>query len=211
MFPASRPAATSFCRSLLFACIFLLSTACDTGPKLDALAPDAVILAFGNSLTFGTGARPAQSYPAVLAELTGRDVINAGAPGEVSKTGLKRLPRWVERHEPDLVVICHGGNDLLRRLGDEQLEQNLRDMVMMLREGGIAVVMLGVPEPGLFLSSADVYEEVADDLDVPLEDDIVPDLLGDNQFKSDQIHPNAKGYRRMAEAVHQLLVDSGAL
>jgi len=211
MFPASRPAATSFCRSLLFACIFLLSTACDTGPKLDALAPDAVILAFGNSLTFGTGARPAQSYPAVLAELTGRDVINAGAPGEVSKTGLKRLPRLVERHEPDLVVICHGGNDLLRRLGDEQLEQNLRDMVMMLREGDIAVVMLGVPEPGLFLSSADVYEEVADDLDVPLEDDIVPDLLGDNQFKSDQIHPNAKGYRRMAEAVHQLLVDSGAL
>ncbi len=194
---------------LVLASIFLLG-ACES-PKLEALPADAVLLAFGNSLTFGTGARPPQSYPAVLAELTGREVVNAGVPGEVSKSGLKRLPRLVERHEPDLVIICHGGNDMLRKLGEAQLEQNLRSMVTLLRERGVQVVMLGVPDPGLFLSSADLFERVAEDLDVPLENDVVPDLLGDNQFKSDQIHPNAKGYQRMAEAVNQLLIDAGAL
>ena len=85
---------------------------CDPTPKVKALGDDAVILAFGDSLTFGTGASKHKSYPAQLQALISRTVINAGIPVEVSNTGLRRLPALLTRHQPDLVIICHGGNDI---------------------------------------------------------------------------------------------------
>ena len=68
-----------------------------------------------------------------------------------------------------------------------------------------------VPDIGLFLSSADIYEEVAGDTRVPVEDDILADVLGDNRYKSDHVHPNAAGYARIAEAIQALLAEHGAL
>ena len=179
--------------------------------SLPKLASSDVILAFGDSLTFGTGAKPEQSYPAILQTRIGRNVINAGVPGEVTENGLKRLPKILEQTNPKLVVLCHGGNDMLRKKGIKNAENNLHEMIRIIREHGAAVVMLGVPNPGLFLSTADFYERVASDLAVPMEADIIPDLLGDNEFKSDHIHPNAKGYARVAEAVEALLRKHGAL
>jgi acyl-CoA thioesterase I len=178
---------------------------------LPPLAPDAVIVAFGDSLTYGTGARPDESYPAVLSRLTGRKVVNAGVPGEVSASGLKRLPRVLERQAPNLVVLAHGGNDILRRRDLDQTEANLRQMIRLIRESGASVVLLGVPKAGLWLSSAKFYGTVAEELDIPFEGKIIPDLLGDNRMKSDAIHPNAQGYRKMAEAVHALLKEAGAI
>ena len=181
------------------------------GPDLPRLAAGDVILAFGDSLTYGTGARPEESYPAVLSRRIGFEVVNAGVPGEVSEKGLKRLPKVLDRIRPKLVILCLGGNDMLRRQDPGQTEDNLKQMVRLIRARGAAVVMLGVPEPGLFLSIADVYERVASELDVPIEDDIIPDLLGDNQYKSDHVHPNATGYARLAEAVENLLKERGAI
>ncbi len=197
---------------LVAALIVLVVAACSGGGgELPKLAPGDVILAFGDSLTFGTGASREESYPAALSRRIGFEVVNAGVPGEVSAKGLKRLPKVLDQVRPKLVILCLGGNDMLRRQDLAQTEENLKQMVRLIRAQGAAVVMLGVPEPGLFLSTADVYERVASELLVPLEDDIIPDLLGDNQYKSDYIHPNAAGYSRLAEAVEALLKYRGAL
>ena len=190
---------------------WLLSACGPSEPQLPRLAEGAKVLAFGNSLTFGTGAQPEESYPAVLESLIGREVINAGVPGELSSQGLQRLPGTLERWQPSMVILCHGGNDLLRRSDAEDTEQNLREMVRIATAGGSSVVLLGVPRAGLLLRSASLYQAVADNLNVPLESEILPTVLGDNRLKSDPIHPNAVGYRRIAEAVHVLLSDSGAL
>ncbi len=191
--------------------VIALLVGCGGPPPLPRLAPDAVVLAFGDSLTFGTGARPYESYPAVLERLIGRTVVNAGVPGEVSGEGLRRLPKVVSRESPDLVILIHGGNDFLRRFDRADTARNLRDMIDYLREQDIPVVLVGVPEFGLFLTTADLYGEIADDMEVPLEDDVLSDLLRDNRFKSDHIHPNAAGDARMAEAVQTLLIEAGAL
>ena len=186
--------------------------ACGDDPApLAKLAPDAVILAFGDSLTYGTGARDYQSYPAVLGERSGREVINAGIPGEETTQGLRRLPGALDRYQPDLLVLCHGGNDILRKRDPDTTIANIREMILMARERDIPVVMLAVPNVGLFLSSADFYQDIAEDLQVPIEDDILADVLGDNRYKSDHVHPNAAGYARIAEAVETLLTEHGAL
>lgn len=189
----------------------LLSGCSDKPPELPRLSSDAVILAFGDSLTYGTGAKPEQSYPAVLEALTGREVINAGVPGEVSSQGRERLPQLLDEYEPALLILMHGGNDLLRRQAPEQTIENLRVMIRTAREQGVAVVLLGVPKPGLWLSSAEFYKTLADEFDIPIENDIVAEVEGERGLKSDTIHPNAAGYRLIAEAVFQLLQNSGAL
>ena len=178
---------------------------------LPRLSSDAVILAFGDSLTFGSGAKAHQSYPTVLQELSGRTVVNAGKPGEVSADGLRRLPHEVEAQAPDLVILCHGGNDILRRLDRSKTQQNLRAMIDYLREAKIPVILVGVPDFGLFLTTADLYVELAEDMDVLIEAGIISELLGDNRFKSDHIHPNAAGYERLAKAIQALLEQNGAL
>lgn len=180
-------------------------------PELPRLEENAVILAFGNSLTYGTGAGEHESYPAVLEKLIGREVMNAGVPGEVSAEGLRRLPRVLEETSPDLVLLCHGGNDILRKLDKAQAQQNLRSMMILARERGIPVVLLGVPFPGLFLNAAEFYERVAEDTGVPYEGDVISTVLGDNRLKSDHVHANAEGYRVVAEAIRDLLRESGAI
>lgn len=209
-----------FCRNyrnpFQWAWLLLLATclaACSAPvTQLQPLASDDVILAFGDSITHGNGATAANSYPAVLSQLTGRRVINAGVPGEVSAAGARRLPALLDRHRPALLILCHGGNDMLRKLDSTAMYDNLATMVAAAHARGIAVVLLGVPQPGLFLlDSAEAYDRLASAHGLAYDGDILPEVYSDKALKADQIHPNADGYRRIAQAVLQLLQDSGAL
>jgi lysophospholipase L1-like esterase len=169
------------------------------------------VVAFGDSLTFGTGAAEDESYPAVLSKLIGRTVIRAGVPGEVTAQGLARLPEVVSEHKPRLVIVCLGGNDMLRKVADAEIRRNLGAIVKALKERGIAVALVGVPRPALITSAPEFYAEVAKEFGIPYEGKVVTSVLYSNETKSDPIHPNAKGYRRMAEAIEELLRKAGAV
>ena len=196
----------------LLVCSLLLSACSDSTPRLPLLAENTVILAFGDSLTYGTGAHENQSYPAVLSKLTGRTVINAGIPGEVSAQGRERLPALLDRHRPELLLLCHGGNDLLRRINSAVTRSNIESMIEAATQRNIPVLLIGVPKPGLmFLDAAEIYSEIAEKYKLVYEGDILPDVESDSALKSDQIHPNADGYQRIAAAIYQLMTKSGAL
>jgi len=162
-------------------------------------------------LTYGTGVAAKYSYPVVLESLSSHKVIRSGVPGEVSADGLVRLKKVLKEVNPSLVVLCHGGNDGLRRIPASRTEGNLRSMIALVRESGAQVVLVAVPKFGIFPEALDYYERLADDLQVPVEFDVISDLERDAAMKSDQIHFNQQGYRLMAEAVLSLLKDSGAL
>jgi len=197
--------------ALLFAGLFLTALAlsgCDRGPKIARLEPDAVILAFGDSLTYGTGAPRDQSYPAQLATRLHLQVVNAGIPGEVSAKGLARLAETLAKHRPALVILCHGGNDFLRRRNSAQTKENLRQMVSLIKGSGMDVILVGVPQLGLLLSPAPLYAEVAEEFGVPIEEETLSEVLSERDLKSDQIHPNAQGYAVLAEAFAHLIEKS---
>jgi len=183
----------------------------DNDPQLSRLGPNDVIVAFGDSLTYGTGAAEHESYPAVLARLTGRRVVRAGVPGEVTAQGLQRLPSVLDEHRPRLVIVCLGGNDMLRRVDDAQIKRNLAGMLGELKQRDIAAVLVGVPKPALAMSSAEFYGELAREFGVPYEGKVVTSVLHAPDMKADPIHPNAKGYRKMAEALADLLRQAGAI
>jgi acyl-CoA thioesterase-1 len=190
----------------------LLAVGCGGGvPKLSQLAPSDVIVAFGDSLTFGTGATEAESYPVVLGQLIARNVVRAGVPGEVTEGGLARLQDVIDEHKPKLMVVCLGGNDMLRKVDEGQTKANLRAIIKSIQSQGIAVVLVGVPKPALVTSAPSFFDEIAKEFNIPYEGKIVTDVLYQHDQKSDTIHPNAKGYRRMAEAIAVLLKKAGAV
>ena len=197
--------------TVLFLVAVLLLTACSKTAQLPLLASDSTILAFGDSLTAGTGAGEIESYPAVLSTLTGLKVINAGVPGEVSAGGVQRLPELLERERPSLLILCHGGNDLLARQNHQQIADNLRQMIRMAGERRISVLLIAVPSPDFSLKPPSLYEELTKEFKIPIETTALSHILGKSSLKSDHIHPNAAGYRMLAEAVAKLLKKSGAL
>jgi acyl-CoA thioesterase-1 len=198
-------------QNLILMLLLLALAGCSDSTGLTRLSDDAVILTFGDSLTRGTGAKDPDSYPSVLSALTGRHVINAGIPGELSEDGLKRLPALLDEHQPALLILCHGGNDILRKKDLNRMGENLRAMIALAQERNIPVVLLGVPQPSIFLSSAEIYREIAESTGVVFIEDIIADVLGDKALKSDTVHPNGAGYRRIAEQVYSTLSDAGAI
>jgi lysophospholipase L1-like esterase len=198
-------------RSLFTLFALFLLAACERAPTLPKLNSHDVIVAFGDSLTHGTGAGSGAAYPAVLATLTGRTVINAGVPGDTTDSGLQRLPEVLAEHKPRLVLLCLGGNDMLRKQPETSTESNLRLLVQTIRASGAEVVLIGVPEPRLFGGAPDFYTRVAEDMRLPLEDEVFSDVLRDNRLKADPIHANAAGYRVVAERLAEFLRETGAL
>ncbi len=169
------------------------------------LGKDTVVLAFGDSITYGYGVKQSASYPAILAKKTGLHVINAGVSGEVSSEALLRLPELLKT-KPDIVILCHGGNDILRKLSRENLKNNLLSMINIIKQSGAEVLLVGVPDFGLFgLKTAVLYTEIADETGVIYEKDILSVVESDRRFKSDHIHPNEKGYEMMADAFKKRL------
>jgi acyl-CoA thioesterase-1 len=152
-------------------------TVCTTQPKLPAISNDAVIVAFGDSLTFGTESEPAESYPAVLEKMIGRRVVNSGVPGEVTGDGLLRLPEVLEREKPALLLLCHGGNDQLRRLNQRQAANNIREMIRFAQKREVAIVLIAVPATELSLLPPSMYREIAKELSIPIEENYCPVYL----------------------------------
>jgi len=188
----------------------LLLSACD-GDKLQALSDGDVILAFGDSLTAGKGVSVDKAYPAVLSELTGFRVVNAGISGETTEEGLERLPGVLDEENPSLLILFEGGNDILRNQDLTQTKSNLNAMIKMAKDQGVQIALVGVPRKQLFSSTAEFYGELAEEHELPLQDDIVASLLRKPAMKSDSVHFNNSGYRALAESIEELLRESGAL
>ena len=182
-----------------------------SAPRLPLVDAGATVLAFGDSLTFGTGAKPEESYPAVLERLIARKVVRSGVPGELTEQGLARLPEVLDEVEPQLLILCLGGNDLLQRGQEAVVVTNLRAMIKLARDKGTAVVLLAPPQPGVSLAVPEFYAALAKEFRIPLEAEVLPKVLSDKTLKADLVHPNAKGYAKVAEALAKLLKGAGAI
>lgn len=188
-------------------------TACSKTAPHAALPAGSTILALGDSLTAGYAADAEAAYPAVLASLTGWQIINGGVSGNTSAQALARLPALMRR-QPQLVLVSIGGNDFLRKVPEADTRSNIRQIVQQIKAAGMPAVLVAVPyftTGALFgrLSEHPMYEELAAELNVPLFKGAWAEVLGNKKLKSDQIHANAQGYRVFAEKMWAFLKQQG--
>jgi lysophospholipase L1-like esterase len=174
----------------------LLAACRDLPPNLDSRG--TTIVCFGDSITAGVGADGAPTYPDLLAQRLDADVVNAGYPGATAADLLARLPEALA-HDPWLVIVEAGGNDMLRRVPVGETEAAVRGLVQGVLAAGAVPMLVEIRAP--FGGLGDLFVRLGDEYDVPVVEDVLPEILLDRRLKSDEIHPNAAGYARLAAAV----------
>jgi len=191
--------------------------ACGREPRRAPLPVGSLVLAIGDSVTFGTGASPGEDYPTQLATLSGWSIRNQGIPGDTSAGLRARIDAALAETQPALVILEIGGNDFLKRLPEAETKENVRAVLKVIKQAGIPVVLVSTPKfsplgaaVGM-LPDAPIFAELAKEENVPLVPSIFAKVLSDPDLKSDPIHPNALGYRKLAEGIAVVLADVGFL
>ena len=216
-FSAPSPQRRRWLAASLLAVALAPLTACGRKtPRAQAVPAGATVLALGDSLTSGVGASSDTAYPAVLQQLTGWKVVNGGVSGDTSAQALARLPGLLQQHQPALVIVSIGGNDFLRRQTASDTRARVRQICEQARTSGAQVLLVAVPELSLLaaagrLSDHALYEDIADELKIPLHRKGWSAVLADARLRSDQIHANATGYAQFAQGLVETLRDTGLL
>ena len=127
-----------------------------------AKAEAPVILVFGDSLSAGYGLeRVDQGWVELLktrlkSEGYGYQVINASVSGETTAGGLARLPRALELHHPNIVILELGGNDGLRALPVVQMRENFNHMIDLATRAGVEGERFHVQTPLIMMTKAEI-------------------------------------------------------
>jgi acyl-CoA thioesterase-1 len=182
----------------------------------DKKGTETVIVCFGDSLTAGYGAEASQSYPSLLRRRVTVPVFNAGISGETTADALLRIQRDVLDRDPGLVIVEFGANDLLQGLYNgaidvDGIRSRFRAMLNKLSGGKrkIFLVKFYVHDMiRLYLNddTMDVYDafermfaSLKEEYSIEIIENIWDGIWGRPELMFDNIHPNAAGYRKMAE------------
>ena len=164
------------------------------------------IICFGDSITYGQGAIEGEDYPSCLARMVKREVINAGVPGDTTEDGLDRMGIDVLAEAPYLVIIEFGANDYFKNMSKEETLENLEEMILIIQEKGAMTALCDV-SGGAVLGVYNVYHKDLKRLAARTGSIFIPylmkDIIQDASLKSDQMHPNAKGYEIVAGRVYR--------
>lgn len=176
-----------------------------THQDLDNLAAGRRIIAFGDSLTYGTGSSKGNDYPSLLSKMISRPVINAGVPGDTTASALKRLERDVLAYSPDIVLITLGGNDLKNGIDAETAFKHLKMIVNLIHNQGARVIIGGISIPFRDRGYGRGFKNLAADTGAVLIPNILEGILGNRKLMSDPIHPNDAGYKILAQRFYQAM------
>jgi acyl-CoA thioesterase-1 len=174
-------------------------------PIENQAAVGETIIALGDSLTYGSGASREQAWPSLVSERCGCNIINKGVPGDTTTDALNRLQRDVIDLKPRMVIVTLGGNDLLRQHPQEQMFANLRQIVTEIQSTGAMVVLVGLNGFPLDRGLGAGYRRLAQETGSVYVPNILGGIFTDPKLKSDQIHPNAAGYRIMADRIYEVI------
>ncbi|WLP95775.1 GDSL-type esterase/lipase family protein [Psychrobacter sp. M13] len=205
----------SFIRSATVAIAIISLNGCSNNEDVIELVlpTGSNVVALGDSLTYGYSVDRDLSYPAVLADMTGWKIINAGVNGNTSANVLWRIDTVIAQN-PDLVLLSVGGNNVLRRVPSEVTAANITTAVKQLKAANIDVILIAQPyfsASALFGRASDnpIYASIAKSENVPLYSKRWSEVISNNALKSDQIHANAAGYRYFAEGLYAYLQQNG--
>jgi acyl-CoA hydrolase len=199
---------------LLFILAFL--AACSAS-KEAPIPHGATVLVLGDSLSSGHTLGPDQAWPRHLATESGWDIVNAGISGDTTAGGLARLPALLDQHRPAAVFLELGGNDMLRKVPQNETVNNLRQMIAAVRAAQARPVLVATPRPSVAgavfssLADAEFYAELARQEKLPLVEEVISETLSEKEFKLDQLHPNAQGHAALARAMAKQLRKKGLL
>lgn len=158
------------------------------------------IVAFGDSLTAGYGVSAEQSYPALLQEMARRPVINLGVSGDTARMGADRKEE-ISRYNPFMVLIQFGGNDAMRGRPLSETRAATEEIVDFVQSLGAIAVIVDTGGNFKMKPYTEMFKQIAKEKRAVFVPGIMEGIFYNPQLKSDAVHPNAKGYRLIAEKI----------
>jgi len=160
------------------------------------------IICYGDSITFGYGVNLGEDYPTALAKIVNRPVINVGVDGDTSTEGLQRIKQDVLEKEPCIVLIEFTGNDFLKKIPMDLTIRNIKKMVREIQSAGAMTAIVDV-SAGLFLLDYRIrlflLSRQTGSIFIPAT---LSGIITNPSMKSDFMHPNASGYKIVAQRVY---------
>ena len=175
------------------------------------------IMILGDSLSAGYGLNPQQSWVVLLQQRLDQQqpkqhkVINASVSGETTSGALARLPKLLQTHKPDVVVIELGGNDGLRGQPPQIIQKNLAQLIQQSQKSKATVILLGMkipPNYGAAYSQAfeKNYQILSQQYKVKLHPFFMNSIAGNkNLMQKDLIHPNASAQKTLLNNAYPLI------
>jgi acyl-CoA thioesterase-1 len=123
-------------------------------------------------------------------------IFNASISGETTSGGLTRLPALLEAKKPGIILLELGANDALRGLSIEQTQNNLRKMIVMSKQSGAKVLLLGMQIPPNYGQQytrqfRELYQSLATQEGIELLPFFMAGVASNKDlFQGDNIHPN---------------------
>jgi len=186
-----------------YSLLFIALTGCAKREIRNIDSKGKNIICFGDSLTFGYGASQGEDYPTALAKLTDIPVINAGIDGDTSTEALRRIDSDVLERNPLLVIIEFGGNDFLRKIPKELTLNNIKEMVGFIQAKGSMVAIVDI-SVGIFLGEyRKMFYALAREKKAIFVPAIFSGIITNPRLKSDFLHPNADGYKIIAQRIYR--------
>ena len=189
-----------------FLCFLILPLVLFTGCESRIAHRDSKgknIICFGDSITRGAGSTEGNDYPFLLSKKLNLEVLNAGANGNTTEDALSRMQSDVLDRDPRLVIIEFSGNDFLQGLPLERTLRNIDRMVVMAQARHAMVVLVEVAAGYFGDQYLAGFKEIAEKRQALLIPNIMEGIMADPSLKSDEIHPNDKGYRLIAERIYE--------
>ncbi len=166
----------------------------------------ATIVCFGDSITFGYGVSPGEDYPSRLSEMLSMPVINSGIDGDSSPEALKRIQADALDRNPFMVIVEFGGNDFLRKIPLETTVANITSMIDQVQQKGAICAIVDISSGMFFGEYRKAFAKLAKEKGALFIPSVLNGIITNPQMKSDFLHPNASGYRMIAERVYKEVV-----
>ncbi|KUO60475.1 MAG: hypothetical protein APF84_06350 [Gracilibacter sp. BRH_c7a] len=174
------------------------------------------VAALGDSITEGYMCYPQDGWVNIVERELGIEIFNFGVCGDLTRNMHRRLRQQVLSINPSHCIILGGTNDAFYDMSLDDYIENMKVMIECCQENDI-IPIIGVPTPCLSCPEESILQEYRRwlkeyavshvisiiDFHVGLTDTI--SRMAKKEYLLDEVHPNVKGYRIMADAAKDVL------
>ncbi len=186
-----------FKKFFLFLFLICMLTSCSKNNQIQINS----IVCFGDSLTHGYGSSEGNTYPYFLQQLTNLPVVNKGINGNTSKDGLNRIDDILTAQN-SIILVEFGANDFFQQIPISETRENMKQIIDKLKTTDNVVVLVSIEDKQL-KQLYTMLKSLAKEKKVLFINGMLNEIWNDRTLFSDEVHPNSKGYKIVAEKIYK--------